>query len=371
MSQKPYSKIAFYHRLEKYNIRANKEDGVIYREELDLQKKGLGYRSLPDIPIYGGSAWWSLTRECVQYMVSQKDFVEQVYIDTQFPDESFAQTVIMNSPYATTVVNDDLRYICWETRNNSHPAVLDITDFYSIIRGKDLFARKIDPRISETLLVNIDNICKKRHIHNHIQELSVEKIVEYLIQTFDKRIQGGLFYGYIGFLILLLTYQECIGNNSMYKEYIDRVLDHVQNELESTKDESFETGKTGLAVGVEYIMPYCCDEIRDAVKEIVNEIHDEILNNVINFYREDSEKELFPLYNMYFKARERNRNLTAIDRSAWKLIQSQMNNVPQKTNGSQCGMSIGLAGISGYGLVILSEQFGYDISCLESIIYSE
>ena len=109
ISKNPYDKIVFYHRLEKYDIRVKPEDNSQYHKELEQQKKLHEYRVLPDVPLYGGPAWWSLTRECVEYMIGQSGFIERYYTDTLFPDESFAQTVIMNNPkLAPTVVNYDL-----------------------------------------------------------------------------------------------------------------------------------------------------------------------------------------------------------------------------------------------------------------------
>lgn len=95
ISKNPYDKIVFYHRLEKYDIRVKPEANSQYHKELEQQKKLHEYRVLPDVPLYGGPAWWSLTRECVEYMIGQSGFIERYYTDTLFPDESFAQTVIM------------------------------------------------------------------------------------------------------------------------------------------------------------------------------------------------------------------------------------------------------------------------------------
>ena len=69
------------------------------------------------------------------YLLEKEDYIAQLYTDTLLPDEMFTQTLLMNSPFASTVVNKHLRYICWEHRNGNRPAVLDESDFARVLRG--------------------------------------------------------------------------------------------------------------------------------------------------------------------------------------------------------------------------------------------
>ena len=129
-----FQKMTLFHRTEKYNLR-DQEEHKRYAAELEEQRKSNKRRPLPGIPLYGGPAWWSLTRECVAYLLEKEDYIEQLYTDTLLPDEMFTQTLLMNSPFASTVVNKHLRYICWEHRNGNRPAVLDESDFARVLRG--------------------------------------------------------------------------------------------------------------------------------------------------------------------------------------------------------------------------------------------
>lgn len=62
----------------------------------------------------------------------------------------------MNSPYAGTIVNDNLRYIEWNDPASGSPAVLCRRDFPKIARAPHLFARKFDMFVDNEVLDLID-----------------------------------------------------------------------------------------------------------------------------------------------------------------------------------------------------------------------
>ena len=104
--------------------------------------------------LYGGSTWWSLTRQTLQYVLTytnQNKYLLRRLKHTFCAEEIYFQTVIMNSPHAGNVINDNLRYIDWNLRNGSIPAILDSTDFDRIRSSNKLFARKLEGPISNTL----------------------------------------------------------------------------------------------------------------------------------------------------------------------------------------------------------------------------
>lgn len=103
---------------------------------------------------YGGSFFWSLSRDTLQYVVSfSKE--NQKFLDrfkyTFCSGEIFFQTIIINSRFRQNVVNDDLRYIDWDSGKGGYPAFLDDDDYESVIKSHNLFARKIN--MSENNLI--------------------------------------------------------------------------------------------------------------------------------------------------------------------------------------------------------------------------
>lgn len=117
-----WDRVKLNHRLEHYNIK-NKDECALYKKEIEEQITNVQVRQLSIESLYGGSAWWSLTKECAEYLLSKKKIIEKEFVDTMFPDEMFTQTIIMNSQYADSVVNNNLRYISWGFRNGNNPAV--------------------------------------------------------------------------------------------------------------------------------------------------------------------------------------------------------------------------------------------------------
>jgi hypothetical protein len=96
--------------------------------------------------LYGGPQWWSLTRECTQYIlgfVQTRSAYLRSFRYTYIPDEAFFQTIIRNSPFKDQVVNDSLRYIDWESGPKS-PRILTSDDISKILSSGKLFAWKFD-----------------------------------------------------------------------------------------------------------------------------------------------------------------------------------------------------------------------------------
>ncbi len=110
-------------------------------------------------PLYGGFTWWTLSRETLEYVLKytkeDKRLLRRLK-HTFCPEEIYFPTVIMNSPLAKKVVNDNLRYIDWSPprvrKHSTSPAILDITDYKKIKAGNDLFARKFESPTSDQLL---------------------------------------------------------------------------------------------------------------------------------------------------------------------------------------------------------------------------
>lgn len=119
-------------------------------------------RKFPEgFALYGGSAFWCLTGECVKYI---DDFVKQnpKFINrfnyTLLADELFYQILILNSPFKDKIINDHLRYLDWGNVNALHPRILEKNDFEKIRRSEKLFARKFDLTIDPDILDPIDQM---------------------------------------------------------------------------------------------------------------------------------------------------------------------------------------------------------------------
>lgn len=148
-----YNRLFLYHPMDALNIK-NAQEKDIYAKFVQYQIQNNIKRELIDIPYYGGSTWWSLSRSCVEYIIENKDAYNlyQRMHDTFIPDEIFIQTLLLNSPYRTHLKNNNLRFIKWEYQNGNIPANLDIRDLNNIIESNNLFMRKVDKECSLELV---------------------------------------------------------------------------------------------------------------------------------------------------------------------------------------------------------------------------
>lgn len=105
----------------------------------------------------GRSQWMSLTVDAVRYILAYLDVNPQVvrfFKLTWAPDELIFQTILYNSPFRSTLVNNNLRYIDW-TKGEASPKVLTEEDLERMSASGKLFARKFDlarfPEVIEQL----------------------------------------------------------------------------------------------------------------------------------------------------------------------------------------------------------------------------
>lgn len=113
---------------------------------------------------WGGSQWWALPYDAVNYI---DNFVKEnpQYYDfhkfTFIPDEIFFQTIIMNHPeFSRRVINHRLKYLDWS--RDIKPMVFndEYLDYFTPICLNPffLFARKFETETSNNILNQIDTL---------------------------------------------------------------------------------------------------------------------------------------------------------------------------------------------------------------------
>ena len=88
--------------------------------------------------------------------VSQK--FEDYYTNTLIADESFFQTVLMNTSFKGVLINDDKRAIIWipDGEIKLRPKTFTENDIKFLLEGDNLFARKFDDSIDNNIIDNME-----------------------------------------------------------------------------------------------------------------------------------------------------------------------------------------------------------------------
>lgn len=121
-----------------------------FRIQSDRRGSFLGWRATEtifdrEVQVYFGSQWWAMSRAAAEYVMEKcetdPEFVK-CYAKSLIPDESFFQTLVVNSP-ELVAKNMELHFSKWQLHSSS-PSFLDISDLDSIRDSQQWFARKVN-----------------------------------------------------------------------------------------------------------------------------------------------------------------------------------------------------------------------------------
>ena len=126
-------------RIENYFI-----DNWNYINEIKNEKRDFLKDTIPYI-------WWQwmiLNRKCCEFICNSLETkkYEDYYINTLIPDESYFQTLLMNSSFDWNIINDDKRSIIWvnDWDIKLRPKTFTKEDINFLSLENNLFARKFD-----------------------------------------------------------------------------------------------------------------------------------------------------------------------------------------------------------------------------------
>lgn len=108
---------------------------------------------------YGSSMFWAISPEAAEYVLKTVDRVPKMRRFFKYswaPDEFLFQTILLNSPFASKVINENCHYYKHPPQTPS-PKTFDSSDFDDIIASDRLYARKFDMAKAPELLDRIDN----------------------------------------------------------------------------------------------------------------------------------------------------------------------------------------------------------------------
>lgn len=106
-----------------------------------------------NVQYYFGSQWWCLNDAMVKWIYNfLENYPEYIKLfkHSLCPDECFFQTLVMNSPFASTT-KPYLHYIKWE-KGKSSPKTLTTIDYEELKKTEKLIARKFDINVDAEII---------------------------------------------------------------------------------------------------------------------------------------------------------------------------------------------------------------------------
>lgn len=115
---------------------------------------------------YVGGQWMMLSRKCCEFISTSPDVdkFKDYYKNTLIADESFFQTVLVNTSFNGLLINQDKRAIIWIPDGDIklRPKTMTISDQKFLNASDDFFARKFDSEVDSDIVVKLEiNLAKQ------------------------------------------------------------------------------------------------------------------------------------------------------------------------------------------------------------------
>ncbi len=136
-----------------------------YQFPLRYQLQGILNKIMPDrktpegMKPYGFSQWMTITADAAAYIVNYLDthFLARLFFKMTFcVDELIFQTILLNSPFKDSIVNEHLRVIKF-IKGTYRPRTLLISDAEMLLNSEKLFARKFVMEEDTAILDYLDS----------------------------------------------------------------------------------------------------------------------------------------------------------------------------------------------------------------------
>ncbi|MEK6372213.1 MAG: beta-1,6-N-acetylglucosaminyltransferase [Acidobacteriota bacterium] len=112
---------------------------------------------------YLGSQWKVLTREACEFLTVPRNTrrFRAAYWATDVPDESFFQTVLLNSTRRAHVAGRNWHFVDWFS-GPAYPRVLDMSDLPRLEASDAFFARKFDDSVDDAVIAALEERLRLR-----------------------------------------------------------------------------------------------------------------------------------------------------------------------------------------------------------------
>ena len=142
-----------FHFFDIFNVRKSKFLWYLVKGIARIQYSLHFWRkSWPFNDLKGGSGWWSLNRNALEYLYSRlmSNDLKPRWMYTHAPDETIYQCILFNSEFKDSLTGENLCYLEWT--GQASPKTMTINDWGAIQESELFFARKIHPLLSKELI---------------------------------------------------------------------------------------------------------------------------------------------------------------------------------------------------------------------------
>lgn len=154
-------------RVNRYHLTDFRFKGQFFLERM-INKVIKRTNQPPGMKFYGSSMFWAITPEAAEYVLNTVDRntrMKRFFKFSWAPDEFLFQTILLNSPFAELVVNENCHYYKHPPRTPS-PKTFLMEDLEDILSSDRLYARKFDMKLEPLLLDKIDEYLVKQRTLN-------------------------------------------------------------------------------------------------------------------------------------------------------------------------------------------------------------
>lgn len=113
---------------------------------------------------YGSSMFWAISPEAAEYVLETVDRnrkMKRFFKHSWAPDEFLFQTILLNSPFASSVINENCHYYKHPPHTPS-PKTFLLEDIDDILASDRLYARKFDMNKEPLILDKIDEYLENK-----------------------------------------------------------------------------------------------------------------------------------------------------------------------------------------------------------------
>lgn len=350
------SRLTLRHPLDRLDIRNSAAHIDIYHRYMNMQRASHRQRPLPGIVLYGGSCWWNLPRDMAEYLVCHAND-EGLYDrmkDTFGPEEIHAHTVLLNSPYANRIHSNSLHYMCWDYDARGIPAVLENHDLTPMLQSGNIWARKVATGVSDGIRGFYRWFTEQPAFvfsHTEDNQSSLHGVADYLLAHAKSCPMCGLMDGKMGAAVFL----SCYGRICAKPDCVQvgkALLDYVVDKRKEILNADFNNGTLGIAYALGWMVQNGFADSCQLYENVLSAFDASVMQAMEsmearkalqsrfwnNYYRQD----------LYVRLRKLPCTAGRMDRTSNVTAEQIL-----RAGHSSFKASIGMAGVAGYGFVLL------------------